>query len=138
MKFKDSSFFNSLTFKPIHLPFGTFYLFEDFLISEINAEIHFDWQMVEILISNLVEHYGKDINIAYISNRINSYSFDPSSWTKFEKDYNFVVASAIVSYTNRNVINATIEKHISQNSIKRCSNLNQAIGWVTNLKEFQK
>jgi len=136
MKFEDSIYYSSLKHRLIELPFGKFYLFDHFIISEINSEVHFDWKKIEKLIYLLVEHYGENIKIAYISNRVNLYSFDPYLWIKFEKDYGFIVASAMVCYDERNKMNASLEKHISNNSIKRCWNLNKAIEWVQNLKEF--
>ena len=133
MKFENSKYFNTLTHKLIELPFGKFYLCEEFMISEIDPEIHFDWEMIETLIPFLIEHYGEDINIAYISNRVHSYSFDPNSWIKFERDYDFVFTGAVVYYDELNEINAALEKKIMKNSLKPYRNLDEAINWVLNL-----
>ena len=138
MKFENSTYFKTLNHKLVDLPFGKFYLSDKFIISEIKPETHFGWEEVEQVIPVLVAHYGENIRVAYISNRVNSYSYNPYSWIKFEKDYGFIIASAIVNYDNLNVLNTTLEKHLSQNSIKRCFSLDEAINWVLNLKEFKK
>ena len=137
MKFEDSTYFNLLNHKLIELPFGRYFLLDEFIIAEINQEIHLDWKKIEMIISKLINHYGEEINIAYISNRVNSYSFEPNSWIKFEKEYGFVFATAIVYYDQMNAYNATLEKHLVQNSLKRCRSLDEAIHWVLNLKEIK-
>ena len=138
MKFEDSDYYKVLDHKIIELPFGRYYLLDNFMISEINQEVHLTWENIETIISVLLEFYGEDINIAYISNRVHSYSFDPNSWIKFEKDYGFVFATAIVYYDQMSAYNATLEKHLVQNSLKRCRSLNEAINWILNLKEVKE
>lgn len=137
MKFEDSNFAKSLSYKLLELPFGNFYLLNRFMITEIHSEKHFGWDEVEILIPSIVNHYGEDVNIAYISNRVNSYSFDPNSWIKFEEQYGFIFAGAVVYYNQINELNATLEKSLMQNSLKRCRSLDEAINWVLNLREVK-
>ncbi|MGC1204728.1 MAG: hypothetical protein WA839_07565 [Flavobacteriaceae bacterium] len=137
MKFEDSQYFHDLEHISFEFPFGQFYFMEKFMISEIIPEIHLNWDKVKELISLAIEYYGADAKIGFISNRINSYSTEPESWIKLEKNYNFIVASAIVSYTPINYMNATLEKRMSKNSMKRCDNLDEAINWMLNLNEFK-
>ena len=47
-----------------------------------------------------------------------------------------IVASAIVYYNDFTYKNASLEKLFSKKSIKRCINLDEAIQWMKNLKEF--
>ena len=100
-----------------------FYFFEKFVISEIKEGVHLDWDKILALIGVMIDFYGKDLKIAYISNRINAYSIEPQLWMKFDKEYNFVIASAIVVYNDLNYINASIEKKFSSSSIKSCGSL---------------
>lgn len=136
MNFENSKYFNLLKHSKIEFSFGTFFFLDKFVVSELNEGIHFDWSKIEEVISAIAEHYGDDFKIGYISNRIKSYSIVPQHWINFHKEYNFIVASAIVSYNDFNYMNATIEKHFSKNSIKRCNDLDEAINWIENLKEF--
>lgn len=136
MRFENSKYFKLLKHSKVEFSFGTFYLFDRFIISELNEGIHFDWDKILEVIGFAQDHYGENINIGYISNRVNSYSIEPQLWINFNNEFGFIVASAIVSYTDFNFMNTTIEKSFSKKSIKRCSSLTEAIEWINNLKEF--
>ncbi|RYH74154.1 hypothetical protein EVU94_09205 [Flavobacteriaceae bacterium 144Ye] len=136
MTFENSKYFNLLKHSKIEFSFGNFYLFDKFIISEINEGVHFDWDKIQQVIAALIDYYGSNLKIGYISNRVNPYSIEPQLWIRFQRDYGFIVASAMVSYTELNYINASIEKRFSEMSIKRCGSLDEAINWIKNLKEF--
>ena len=136
MKFQDSEYFNNLKHTKVEMPFGVFYFCEKYFLSELNEGVHFDWDMIELVMSKLIEFYGEDAKLVYIPNRINSYSINPHYWDKVDKKYNIIIASAIVSYNNMTFMNATLEKRFFKKSIKRCESLNEAIEWTMNLKEF--
>lgn len=137
MTFENSKYFNLLKHSKIEFSFGNFYLFDKFIISEINEGVHFDWDKIQQVIAALIDYYGSNLKIGYISNRVNPYSIEPQLWIRFQRDYGFIVASAMVSYTELNYINASIEKRFSEMSIKRCGSLDEAINWIKNLKEFK-
>lgn len=136
MRFEDSKYYKELDHKKIIFSFGNFYLCNNFFIAELSEGEDFDWKKIELVISKVIEFYGNDIKLGYISNRINSYSLDPHSWDKAHKKHGIVVASAIVCYTDFTYKNASLEKLFSKKSIKRCINLDEAIHWIKNLKEF--
>lgn len=136
MKFENSEF-SKLNHYKVEMPFGNFYLFEKFFISEINEGVHFDWEMIKTVMTEVVEFYGTNIKVGYISNRVNSYSMDPQTWDKVRKKYNLIFAGAIVSYNNFTFMNASIEKQFSKTSIKRCLSLEEAIQWIKSLKEYR-
>ncbi|GAA0744296.1 hypothetical protein [Gaetbulibacter jejuensis] len=137
MTFENSKYFNLLKHSKVEFSFGNFYLFDKFIISEINEGIHFDWDKIQQVIAALIDYYGSNLKIGYISNRVNPYSIEPQLWIRFQRDYGFIVASAMISYTELNYINASIEKRFSEMSIKRCGSLDEAINWIKNLKEFK-
>ena len=136
MNFENSKYPNLLQYSKVEFSFGTYFFFDNFVISELNEGIHFDWLKIQEVISAISEYYGDNFKIGYISNRINSYSLVPQLWIDFYKEYNFIVAGAIVAYNDFNYMNATLEKHFSKNSIKRCNSLEEAIKWMSKLKEF--
>ena len=84
-----------------------------------------------------VEFYGKNARVGYISNRVYSYSMNPHSWMKVQKNYDLIFAGAIVVYNNFTFMNASIEKKFSDISIKRCLSLDEAVDWILNLKELK-
>lgn len=136
MRFEDSKFYKEITNLKVDFHFGTFYFTDIFVLSELNEGIHLDWEQALLVLETIIEHYGSDSKIAYISNRINSYSNNPQVWEKLTGDYDFIVASAIVSYNNSSFLNASLEKYFYKKSMKRCTSLEEAITWVKNLKEF--
>lgn len=86
--------------------------------------------------TEVVEFYGTNIKVGYISNRVNSYCMNPQTWDIVQKKYNLIFAGAIVSYNSITFMNASIEKQFSKISIKRCLSLEEAIQWIKSLKEF--
>ncbi|WP_298535555.1 hypothetical protein [uncultured Algibacter sp.] len=136
MKFENSEYFKSIKHSKIEKPFGTFYFCERFFIAELNESVHFDWEMVKDVMSDVIKFYGADAKLGYLSNRVNSYSMNPHSWEKVYKKYGILVASAIVAYNNFTSMNAAIEKQFSSKSIKRCYSLTEAVNWISNLKEL--
>ena len=137
MRFEDSKYFSLIKTKKFEFPFGNFYISDQILISELNEGIHFDWDKIIQVIDVIYDYFGEFKKIAYISNRIYSYSIEPQLWLKFYEDYNFIVATATVSYSDFNYMNSTIEKLFSKTSLKRCSDLDEAIEWIQNLEEFK-
>ena len=136
MKFEDTIYFKNLKPFKLEMPFGKFYFLDTFFVSELNEGVHFSWEMIESVLVELLKFYKTKPKLGYISNRVNSYSMDPHTWERVDKEYGIIVASAIVSYNNITFMNATLEKHFSTKSIKRCTNLNEAIEFILNLKEL--
>tara|TARA_R110002049_G_scaffold163800_1_gene329796 strand:- start:4947 stop:5360 length:414 start_codon:yes stop_codon:yes gene_type:complete len=136
VRFEESQYFNDLKPYKLEMPFGTFYLCEKLLVSELNEGIHFDWDKIENTMAELIKFYGKDAKLGYIPNRVNSYSVNPQYWDKVDKKYNMIIASAIVVYSPMTMMNSTLEKRFFNKSIKRCRSLSEAIEWMLNLKEL--
>ncbi|MBR9915245.1 MAG: hypothetical protein GYB32_10545 [Algicola sp.] len=137
MKFENSKYSKLLKYKKIEFSFGTIYTTQHFVISELNEGIHVDYHIASELISRFSEEIRKGIKIGYIANRMNSYSFEPQLWLDFNNEYDFLVATAIVSYNDFSYLNSTIEKHFFQKSMKRCHSLDEAIEWMCKLEEFK-
>jgi len=136
MFFENSKYYKTFQSYKLVMPFGNYYFTEKFIVGEIHEGMHIDWDKTQAIINEAVEFYGKNAKLAFISNRINRYSVDPQNWINMEQKYNFIVASAIVIYSSSTYMNASIEKKFAQKNIKRASNLDEAIKWVLNLKEF--
>jgi hypothetical protein len=136
MKFENSKYFELKHYK-LEMPFGNFYLLETYFISEIKDGVHFDWEMIQAVMDEVIEFYGKNAKIGYISNRVNSYSMNPQTWNKVKKKYNMIVAGSIVAYNPLTYMNADIEKRLStKTNIKSCLSLEEAVDWILNLKEL--
>lgn len=136
MEIEISEFYKTLKPHILKMPFGKYYFFDNFIVSEMYEGIHFDWNMAKKLILEIINFYGENAQLGFISNRVNHYSVDPQNWVKLEKEYTFIVATAIVAYDKNNIMNASLEKYFAKKSIKRCTNLKEAYNWILNLKEF--
>lgn len=138
MLFEDSIISKEHAYTKKTLPFGTFYFCEKFVISEMNEGIHLSWNKIVEIIEIIYLHYPDKFKIAYISNKVNSYSYDPNHWQNFFDKYDFVVASVSVYYSELNYNNATLEKLFSKKSLKRSNSIEEAVSWSLNLDEFKK
>jgi hypothetical protein len=137
MTFSDSTYSSSSEkIKTVEFPFGNFYLAEKYVVSEVNADTHIDWDKSTAVFDIIEEYYPKGHKIGFISNRINAYSSDPNYWSRLNSKYDCIAAFAIVSYSDLGYQNATLEKLFADRSLKRCSSLQEAIEWVLKLKEL--
>lgn len=113
-------------------PFGDFYIFEKFVLGEIAEGVHFDWEKAQILIEKVYYHFGsRDVEINYISNRINSYSVNAQDWLKFYKERHTVDRVAIVACEEKGLLSVQLEKMFTKSKYKTFSSLEDAIGWVS-------
>ncbi len=136
MYFEESPFSKSETYEKVVLNFGSYYLFENFFIMEVNEGEHFNSSKLNELLSSLRAHYGHHKTLAYIANRVNAYSIDPVLWSYFDKDDSILIAASIVSYRDSTFMSANIEKKMASIPMKRALSLGEAINWVQQLNEF--
>ena len=136
MTFEQSRYFDALKTHKHVLPIGNFYFCEKFYLAEIHEGMHLDYNELTCVMEELIKYYGKNIKLGFISNRINSYSLDPSLYNKIDEEFNIIVASAFVVYNDISYMNASIEKRFSKKRIKRCVMLDEAIEWILNRKEL--
>lgn len=136
MKFSETTFFNTLKFKTFDFHFGTIYMFDTFFISEIKSDTHIDKSKVEIIMKALFEVYGRDAEVCFISNRVNSYSSDPQLWVKALENFDIFYAGAIVFYNLTNLMNFEIESRLCPKPVRGFSTLEEAITWITAIKEI--
>lgn len=137
MKFEESTLSKQLTFTKKILDFGEFYFLNKFVIAEMNYGIHLSWDKVQEVVYEIQSHYGDNFKIGYISNKTNSYSFEPNLWENFFNTYDFLIASASVCYSDLSYVNATLEKQFSKKSVKRSDSIEEAVSWVLDLDEFK-
>lgn len=134
MRFEDSKHSKTLDYYKLKMPFGDFYFCEKFVLAEINTGVHFDWVKIELVIKEIIKFYGTNIKLAYISNRVSSYSIDPQDWAKVAQYGNMLIGSAIVYYNYIMYLNAALEKRFSKGEIHPCLSLDDAISWVNQLE----
>ncbi|TMM58863.1 hypothetical protein FEE95_05370 [Maribacter algarum] len=109
--------------------FGIFYFFDGLVISEMKDGVIFNWNMAQKVIQAAHEVLGKDAQIAYISNRINSYYVVPTDWIKFFKNRHQLNFYSVVGYTKGNVVSLYLERLFFRKSIRKFTDLEEAINW---------
>jgi hypothetical protein len=137
MKFEDSAFFKEIKHYKLVMDYGTYFFCEKFIVGELNEGVHFDLKKANLIVSEIIAFYGKEPKTCLISNRVNGYSVNPLVWTDITAEYpDLLIASCIVSYSSVSHRNTTLEKQFTNQSIKRCNSLEEAINWVSQLCEF--
>lgn len=109
--------------------FGVFYYFDGLVISEMKEGVIFRWKMAEKAIRGAHEVFGKDVPIAYISNRINSYFVIPTDWAKFYKNRHQLHFYSVVGSTKGSFASIILERMFFRNSIRKFTDLEEAINW---------
>ncbi len=130
---RDLDFFRNIR-EVWEFEFGTFYYFNELVISEINEGTVFNWNMAEKAVKVAHEVLGKDKPIAYISNRIHSYYVVPTDWIKFYKNRHQLHSYSVVGNTQGSFASLVLERMVFKNSIRQFTDLEEAIEWsLTNL-----
>ncbi|WP_124980770.1 hypothetical protein [Nonlabens xiamenensis] len=81
--------------KTVDLGFGTFEFHPDVVIATMCEGIHFDLEYNQVLNDAVIDYYGAQHNIGYISLRKNSYSVDPMVH-RYNSKHNTLVSVGIV------------------------------------------
>ncbi len=131
MKLEDSPYIKDCFLK-VSEPFGNFYIFEKFIVSEISEGVHFDWDKAARLIEKVHEFFGSsDIKINYISNRVHSYSVNAQDWLKFYKERHNVARVAVVAHEEKGFLSVKLEKMFTKSTYQTFNSLEDAIDWVS-------
>ncbi|MBP0904555.1 hypothetical protein ACFSKN_11690 [Mariniflexile gromovii] len=128
---KETYLYNSVI-KELNYSFGNVFIFENFVVSEINRGVNFNWDDHGKTITEDVAYYldTNGINLVYISHRINSYSVVASDWLKFFKHSYNLKGYYIVSENNIGFLNSLIENLFFNGKIKRFTTIEAAVNWV--------
>jgi hypothetical protein len=133
---KDSVF-SSYIVHQIHRPYGKFYLFESYVVSEIEEGVVFGSLQAYDIFALLMEFYDgikRPMRFVYLSNRIYSYSTKPVDWLDFKFMGVYMIGYGIVDNRERAVQNASIEKNFVPCEIDVFENLSKAINWSMDLQ----
>ncbi|WP_027076621.1 hypothetical protein [Maribacter antarcticus] len=109
--------------------FGSFYFFDGLVISEINKGVFFRWKMAEKAVKAAKEFYKEEQPIAYISNRIHSYTVAPTDWLKFYNHRHELAYYSVVGSTKGSLPSTLLEKMFFKGSLMQFNELDEAIAW---------
>ncbi|SHJ54429.1 hypothetical protein [Aquimarina spongiae] len=113
---------------------GTFYCYDHFMISEINEGVIVDLKMtLEVTNTLTKKYYGRKKPFVYITNRVNSYSMDPTIHFETAKMLPNTLGYAIVTYDKTNTDVANLEKAFLKIPIQIFHSLDQAVQWAESI-----
>lgn len=104
------------------------FVFDDFLIKQVKEGVKIDLEETKELKLILEEHF-KNKKMAYISNRVTSYSVNPLVYKEVEKMSN-LVAIAIIPKDETMRQSAEFERQFFNKPFEIFENLSDAIQWV--------
>ncbi|WNH09983.1 hypothetical protein [Thalassobellus suaedae] len=113
--------------KTLTLPLGTFYIYDNYLIVEINEGETITTENNKIL-ENIAITYFNTKKFIYITHRVNSYAVDPAIYRKTSLIEN-LAGFAVVATNNIALSNADIEKLFLNKPFESFTKLNKAIEW---------
>ncbi len=133
---KDSPYYQE-AFNELVYDFGTFYLFDTFIVGEVNPGMVLKWEEHgKRMVDDIFGLYDSDgADIVYISNRVNDYSMVPSDWIKFYKSNYKLKGYGMVNYSKSGHVMSLLEKLFISNKSRRFNNLSQAIRWAKSKAE---
>lgn len=138
LKLEDSKY-REHYLKKLDFEFGNFYIFDAYVVGEVAEGVHFNWDLAEKVINKVYDHFGSnEIKMAYVSNRVNSYSVQPKDWMEFFKQRHTIKCIAVIGYNKMGWMSVVLEKIFSNAPIKKFQNLDSAIDWAENCKEQKK
>jgi hypothetical protein len=123
--------------KEITLDCGTFLIYEDYMVGTITEGAVFNeeckYKLWEICESNF-----ENRSFGYISNRIYSYSVDPTIYLETSKRFEKLKAFAVVSKRKMHRSNFQLEKQFFKSPLVLFEDLNEAKIWMVDLLNYSK
>lgn len=129
MKVKDS-YLASFIRDTFILKEGIIYIFDDFIITEINENVILDQEYI-LFIYQILEIYGKGKpHYGVISNRIHNYAINTTDFMEIIKMANRQYTTAIIVYDKSNERRAKFESRLYQCGFKTFTTLENAANWM--------
>lgn len=115
------------------LDVGTFYYYKNYMVAEVKEGIAFAFDNAKEMLSLAKTYYGNTTPFVYITNRINSYSFNPTDHFKTAQLFPNLKGYATVTYDPINSDIASLEQSFLKAPTRVFSTLDDAINWVEEL-----
>lgn len=128
-----SSKINKTLIRKHDLNIGSFYYYENYMVAEIVEGIAFAFENATEMLKLTKTYYGNSTPFVYITNRKNSYSFNPTAHFKTAKMFPNLKGYAVVSYDAINRDIAEMERSFLNAPMRIFDSLDEAIDWVEKL-----
>ncbi|WP_109298829.1 hypothetical protein [Aquimarina sp. AU474] len=128
------NFKDKLIAKHIIKNIGTFYYYQNFIISEIDEGTVITLnEVLQVSSKYTKKYYGNLTPFVYIANRVHSYSLEPTVHFKTAKMFPNAKGYGIVIYNSLNEQIAKLEQTFLNIPTQVFDNLNTAIQWAESL-----
>ncbi|WP_178984777.1 hypothetical protein [Winogradskyella helgolandensis] len=119
--------------KEINYSFGNIFIFDGFVVSEINEGVSFSWEEhAKKIIDDVIEFTNsKGDELVLISHRIHSYSVKPTGWLQFFRSSLNLKGYGIVCFTGASLKNTAIENLFFKKRIRHFGTIESAVQWAT-------
>ena len=114
----------------LKLPIGIFFIYDDYLIVEVNEGETVTPESNEILV-DIVNRYYASKQFVYITHRVNSYAVDPAVYRKTSLIKNLVGFAVVAN--NISLSNAEIEKLFLSKPFESFTKLDKAVNWAKSI-----
>lgn len=111
--------------------FCEMHIYDNYLIVVMNEGITVTPDQNQVLL-NVAETYFKNKDFVYITNRLHSYSVNPSIYFETSKIKN-LIGFAVVSKDYKAKSNAEVEKLFLKQPFEIFNTLEQAVDWATSI-----
>ncbi len=115
------------------LDVGTFTFFANYMIAEVNEGVAVAYENAKEMLMLAKRYYGNTTPFVYITNRINSYSFNPTAHFKTAPMFPNLKGYAVVTYDAINHDIAEMEQTFMTKPSKNFQSLEEAISWAESL-----
>ncbi len=113
---------------------GCFYYFDNFMISEIDEGVEITFELVfKVTEKYTKKHFGTETPFVFITNRINSYSLDPTIHLKTKRLLPNTKGFAAITYNPINEDIAALEQLFLSIPSEIFDNLEDAIAWADSI-----
>lgn len=116
--------------KSVDFEFGKFEFYPEMIIGRLKEGIHYDMKKNQLLFEAVINHYGLEMPISYISIRENSYSIDPMVH-RHNKQYDSLCGIAIVQDEKSELCSIALEsKFFKEGKLVQFNEIEEALVWA--------
>ncbi len=112
---------------------GSFFFYKNYIVAEVKEGIAFTFENAYQILELGKVYYGSTTPFVYISNRVNSYSFNPTSHFKTQAMFPNLRGYAVVIYDEMNQEIAEMEQTFLNKPVAIFHKLKDALNWVEEL-----
>lgn len=112
---------------------GTVYFYKNFLITEFKDGVTLNIETVKPMLILGLEYYNNTIPFVYISNRVNSYSFEPTVHFKITSFFPNLKGYGVITYNEISNKIAQLESKFIETPFKIFHDVDEAMTWAQSL-----